>query len=77
MDSSSNMVFEIIQMEVPDQSSGDCGVFMIEFFRMLLIDGKIGNFSGLDATNSRKDIAEILRTQVINDGVELPDLQFE
>lgn len=73
----SNIKFEVKHMEVPDQSRGDCGIFMVAFFRMMLMDGKIGYFSSQDAELLRRDTAELLRTQVINDGVELPDLQFD
>lgn len=69
--------FKIIRVTTPAQSEGDCGIFVIAFFKMLILNGQLSNFTGSEATQLRKDMAYILRTKVIDKDAKLPELIFD
>jgi len=73
----SQLKFKLCSMEVPKQSYGDCGIFVIAYFTMLLSRGEIGqNFFLEDVINLRKAISKIMRYQVVKEGLILPELDF-
>lgn len=73
----SRLKFKLCRMQVPKQTYGDCGIFVIAYFTMLLSRGEIGQIFFLeDVIKLRKTISKIMRDQVVKEGLILPKLDF-
>ena len=68
-----NLKFILEIVEVPAQTDGDCGPFMLGFFKQLLVYRQIKGFSGKDALQLRKTIAGIIVNHAVVNA-QFPDI---
>ncbi|CAG9802133.1 unnamed protein product [Chironomus riparius] len=70
-----NLKFILEVIEVPPQTDGDCGPFMLGFFKQLLIHKQIKSFTGKDALELRKTVAGIVVNHAVKNA-QFPDIFY-